>query len=42
MWKAEDAKKDGKGVNIARVWYWYQTRIDRCIELCKAAGDNYR
>jgi hypothetical protein len=25
MWKAEDAKKDGKGysVNIAGVWYWY-------------------
>lgn len=44
MWKAEDAKKDGKGygVNIAGVWYWYQNWIDRCIELCKAAGDKYK
>jgi hypothetical protein len=44
MWKAEDAKKDGKGygVSIAGVWYWYQTWIDRCIELCKAAGDKYK
>lgn len=41
MWKAEDAKKDGKGygVNIAGVWYWCQTWTDRCIELCKAADD---
>lgn len=44
MWKAEDAKKEGKGygVSIAGVWYWYQNWIDRCIELCKAAGDKYQ
>jgi hypothetical protein len=44
MWKAEDAKVEGKGygVNIAGVWYWYQSWIDRCVELCKAAGDKYR
>jgi len=44
MWKAEDAKAEGKGygVNIAGVWYWYQSWIDRCIELCKAAGDTYK
>jgi hypothetical protein len=44
MWKSDDAKKDGKGygVNIAGVWYWYQAWIDRCIELCKAAGDKYK
>jgi hypothetical protein len=44
MWKAEDAKKDGKGygVNVAGVWYWYQSWIDQCVELCKTAGDKYR
>ena len=44
MWKAEDAKAEGKGygVSIAGVWYWYQSWLDRCIELCKAAGDTYK
>lgn len=44
MWKAEDAKADGKGygVSIAGVWYWYQSWTDRCIELCKTAGDTYK
>jgi hypothetical protein len=36
MWKAEDAKNPGKGfgVQIEGSWYWYQSWIDRCIELC--------
>jgi hypothetical protein len=44
MWRSEDAKKDGKGfgVQIAGVWYWYQHWIDRCVELCKNAGDKYK
>jgi hypothetical protein len=44
MWRAQDAKKDGKGygANIAGAWYWYQNWIDRCIELCKEAGDQYK
>jgi hypothetical protein len=44
MWKAEDAKKTGKGygVEIQGAWYWYQSWIDRCIELCEAAGNEYR
>jgi hypothetical protein len=44
MWKNEDAKADGMGygVNIAGSWYWYQSWIDRCIELCKAAGEKYK
>ncbi len=44
MWQAEDAKKPGKGygVEVQGVWYWYQSWIDRCIELCEAAGDEYR
>jgi len=44
MWKAEDAKNPGKGygVEIQGTWYWYQRWVDRCIELCKAAGARYR
>lgn len=44
MWKAEDAKNPGKGygVEVQGVWYWYQSWIDRCVELCEAAGDEYR
>lgn len=44
MWKAQDAKKEGKGfgVNIAGVWYWYQSWIDRCIELCRESGETYK
>jgi uncharacterized protein DUF3644 len=43
MWRSEDAKKDGKGygVMIQGIWYWYQTWIDHCIEICKAAGQTY-
>ncbi len=44
MWKAEDARNPAKGygVDVQGVWYWYQTWIDRCIELCRAAGDRYK
>jgi hypothetical protein len=44
MWKSEDAKNPGKGfgVEVQGAWYWYQAWVDRCIELCKAAGDRYR
>jgi hypothetical protein len=44
MWQAEDAKNPGKGfgIEVQGVWYWYQTWIDRCIELCTAAGDEFR
>jgi hypothetical protein len=44
MWKAEDAKNPAKGygVDVQGMWYWYQSWIDRCLELCKAAGDRYR
>lgn len=43
MWRAEDAKNPAKGygVEVQGAWYWYQNWIDRCIELCKAAGDRY-
>lgn len=44
LWKAEDAKNPAKGfgVDVQGTWYWYQRWIDRCIELCEAAGDCYR
>ena len=43
MWRSEDAKNPGKGlgVDVQGSWYWYQPWIDRCIELCTAAGDKY-
>ena len=44
MWKADDAKRDGKGygADVTGVWCWYQIWIDRCIELCTEAGERYR
>lgn len=44
LWKSENAKDPGKGygVSVEGSWYWYQSWIDRCIELCQAAGDKYR
>jgi len=44
MWKAEDAKKLGKGfgIEVQGTWFWYRNWIDRCTELCKAEGDLYR
>jgi hypothetical protein len=44
MWRAEDAKNPGKGygVDVAGTWYWYQSWIDRVLELCAAAGDKYK
>ena len=44
MWKAEDAKNPAKGfgVDVQGTWYWYQSWIDRVVELCTAAGDKYR
>lgn len=44
MWQAEKAKQPGRGygVEVAGAWYWYQSWIDRCTELCTAAGDKYK
>lgn len=44
MWKGEDAKKPEKGYGVAvqGTWYWYQSWVNRCIELCEAAGEKYR
>lgn len=44
MWKREDAKNPAKGfgVRVEGAWYWYESWIRRCIELCEAEGDTYR
>lgn len=44
LWKREDAKNPAKGygVDVAGSWYWYESWIKRCTELCTAAGDKYK
>ena len=44
MWKDEDAKNlaKGYGVQVEGAWYWYESWIKRCIELCTQAGETYR
>ena len=44
MWRGEHAKTPAKGygVDVQGTWYWYQSWVDRVIELCEAAGDEYR
>jgi len=44
MWKAEDAKNPAKGYGseVAGTWYWYDSWVKRCIELCTQAGDKYK
>lgn len=44
MWKAEDGKNPAKGfgVQVEGAWYWYESWIKRCIELCQKAGDRYK
>ena len=44
MWKQEMAKEPAKGygVEVQGAWYWYRNWVDRCIELCEAAGDRFR
>lgn len=44
LWKSEDAKNPAKGygTDISGTWYWYESWVRRCIELCSAVGDKYR
>lgn len=44
MWRAEDAKSPSKGygVKVANAWYWYDNWVQRCIELCTAAGGKFK
>ncbi len=44
FWHAENAKNPTKGfgVEVAGTWFWYESWVKRCIELCMAAGDKYK
>lgn len=44
MWKSEDAKNPGKGygVEVAGYWYWYESWLNRCLELCALEGDKFK
>jgi hypothetical protein len=44
MWKSETAKDPAKGygVQVEGAWFWYDSWIKRCIELCEAADSKYR
>jgi hypothetical protein len=44
IWKNEDAKNPAKGYGfqVEDTWYWYDSWIKRCIELCTIAGDKYK
>ena len=44
MWQSEDAKNPGKGygANVAGCWFWYETWLDKCLELCTLAGDKFK
>lgn len=44
MWQSEDAKNPGKGygAEVAGCWYWYDSWLNRCLELCGLAGDKYK
>lgn len=43
FWKQEDAKRPEKGfgVDISGAWYWYESWVQRCIELCKESHAKY-
>lgn len=44
MWEGEDAKNPGKGfgAEVAGSWYWYESWVNRCIELCRQQPEKYR
>lgn len=44
MWHGEDAKNPAKGygVMMERTWFWYESWVKRCVQLCAAAGDQYK
>lgn len=44
MWKGEDAKNPTKGYGavVEGTWYWYESWVKRCIELCANTGDAFK
>jgi hypothetical protein len=43
LWKARDAKSDGKGfgVSISGAWYWYEPWVDIVHQYCRDSGDRF-
>lgn len=44
LWKSENAKDPSKGygVEVAGTWYWYESWLNRCLEICKTTGEKYK
>lgn len=44
MWKSEAARDPAKGygVGVENSWFWYESWVKRCIELCEESGDKYK
>ena len=45
MWQSEDAKNPGKGYGTevaGGVWFWYDTWLKKCLELCEAEKGKYK
>ena len=44
IWKREDAKNFGKGYGayVEGSWFWYQSWLDRVIEICAEGGETYK
>ncbi|MFW6068104.1 MAG: DUF3644 domain-containing protein [Chloroflexota bacterium] len=44
IWQAEEARDPAKnyGVEVQGTWYWYENWLARVLEICEAAGDQYR
>lgn len=43
-WQAEDARNPTKnyGVEVQGTWYWYENWLARLLEICEAAGEEFR
>lgn len=44
IWKREDAQNPGKGfgATIEGSWFWYQSWLDRCLEICEQNKELYQ
>ena len=44
IWQSEDAKNPiyNYGVEVSGAWYWYDNWLVRVLEICEAAGDEFR
>jgi hypothetical protein len=44
LWKSQNARDPAKGygADVQGTWYWYESWIKKCLELCEQAGDKYR